>query len=163
FYLAVNVIDGLNGFLPPSFTARFDLGLFGALYHLLADVITVLILVGMVFFLVRRFLVKPRSMTHNARTLLREDVAAGAITSESLISACLCLLHVGSRLAAESFLLAANGHTDPCQPFASTLAGLSGCGEGRMLGWHGGWWGALGLILAFLPYFPRSKHLHLFT
>ena len=32
-----------------------------------------------------------------------------------------------------------------------------------MLGWHVGWWGALGLILIFLPYFPRSKHLHLFA
>ena len=163
FYLAVNVIDGLNGFLPPAFTARFDLGLFGDVYHLFADVLTVLILVGMVFFLVRRFLVKPRTMTHNARTLLHEDVAAGAVKRDSLIVGVFILLHVGFRLTAESFLLAANSHTDPFQPFASAFAGLIGFGEGRMLGWHVGWWGALGLILAFLPYFPRSKHLHLFA
>jgi ferredoxin len=24
------------------------------------------------------------------------------------------------------------------------------------------WWLAIGLILAFIPYFPRSKHIHLF-
>src|SRR5690606_38317247 len=72
-------------------------------------------------------------------------------------------LHVGFRLTAESFLLAAQGHADPWQPFASAVAGLIGPGEGRMVGWHVGWWGALGLILAFLPYFPRSKHIHLFA
>ncbi len=27
---------------------------------------------------------------------------------------------------------------------------------------HTAWWFALGLILAFLPYFPHSKHIHLF-
>src|SRR5690606_28295190 len=44
-----------------------------------------------------------------------------------------------------------------------SLAALIGYGDGRVIGWHVGWWGALGLILAFLPYFPRSKHLHLFA
>ena len=27
---------------------------------------------------------------------------------------------------------------------------------------HFFWWGALGSILFFIPYFPRSKHIHLF-
>ena len=30
------------------------------------------------------------------------------------------------------------------------------------VGWHISWWVALGLILAFLPYFPYTKHAHLF-
>jgi Fe-S oxidoreductase len=30
------------------------------------------------------------------------------------------------------------------------------------VGWHICWWLALGLILAFIPYFPYSKHAHLF-
>jgi len=160
-YIAVNVVDGLNGFLPPSFTARFDLGWFGDVYHLVTDVLTVLILIGMVFFLIRRFLAKPRTLKHNVRTLLHEDVAAGSVRRDSLIVGVFILLHVGFRLMGESFLLAANSHTDPFQPFASGLAGVIGFGENRMLGWHVGWWGALGLILLFLPYFPRSKHLHL--
>ena len=160
-YLAVNVVDGLNGFLPPSFTARFDLGWFGDVYHLFTDVMTVLILIGMVFFLIRRFLVKPATLKHNERTLLHEAVAAGSVRRDSLIVGLFILLHVGFRLMGESFLLAANSHTDPFQPFASALASLIGFGEGRIVGWHVGWWGALGLILLFLPYFPRSKHLHL--
>ena len=28
--------------------------------------------------------------------------------------------------------------------------------------WHFFWWGALGSIILFLPYFPRTKHAHLF-
>jgi len=163
FYLAVNVIDGLNGFLPPAFTARFDFGAVGNVYRLSADLLTVLILVGMVFFLVRRFVARPQELEHNERTLLHEKVAVGAIRRDSLIVGVFILLHVGFRLTAESFLLAASAHQDPFQPVASALAGIIGQGDGRMIGWHIGWWGALGLILAFLPYFPRSKHLHLFA
>lgn len=162
-YLFVNVIDGLNGFLPRSFTARLDLGAVGDAYRLLSDVVTVLILVAIVFFLLRRFLVRPAAMRQNERTHLHEEVRQGGVRRDSLIVALFILLHVGFRLTAESFLLAAEGHADPFQPFASTIAGLVGFGEGRMLGWHVGWWGALGLVLAFLPYFPRSKHIHLFA
>jgi len=162
-YLAVNVIDGLNGFLPPSLTSRLEFGVLGDAYRLFADVLTVLILVGMVFFLVRRFLVRPPELEHNERTLLHEKVEQGSVRRDSLVVGAFIILHVGFRLTAESFLLAAGAHSDPFQPFASTLAGLIGSGDGRMLGWHVGWWGALGLILVFLPYFPRSKHLHLFA
>src|SRR5690606_31309874 len=138
-------------------SARFDLGWFGDVYHLFTDVLTFLILVGMVFFLARRFLVKPRILKHNERTLLHEDVAAGSVRRDSLIVGVFILLHVGFRLMGESFLLAANSHTDPFQPFASSIAGIIGFGENRIVGWHVGWWGALGLILLFLLYFPRSK------
>ncbi len=162
-YLIVNVVDGLNGFLPPSWTSRLDFGVAGDLYRLMADVLTVLILVGMVFFLARRFLARPTTLQQNERTLLHEDVARGAVRRDSLVVGVFIILHVGFRLTAESFLLAAEGHSDPYQPFASLLAAAIGPGEGRMLGWHVGWWGALGLILAFLPYFPRSKHIHLFA
>ena len=162
-YLLVNVIDGLNGFLPPSWTARLDFGVVGDLYRLLADLLTALILVGIVYFLVRRFVVRPGTMQQNERTLLHEEVRRGGVRRDSLVVGLFILLHVGFRLTAESFLLAAQGHADPFQPVASAFAGLIGPGEGRMVGWHVGWWGALGLILAFLPYFPRSKHIHLFA
>jgi Fe-S oxidoreductase len=162
-YLLVNVLDGLTGFLPPAWTARLDFGVVGDVYRLFADVLTVLILVGIVFFLVRRFLVRPRELQHNERTLLHEKVREGAVRRDSLVVAVFIFLHVGFRFVGESFLLAAEGHADAWQPFASAMAGLIGPGEGRMIGWHVGWWGALGLILAFLPYFPRSKHIHLFA
>src|SRR5690606_29939193 len=121
-YLLVNVVDGLNGFLPPAWTSRLDLVLVGDLYPLLAYVLTVLILVAIVYFLVRRFVAPPRELRHNERTLLHERVREGAVRRDSLVVGLFILLHVGFRLTAESFLLAAQGHADPWQPFASALA-----------------------------------------
>ena len=75
------------------------------------------------------------------------------------------LAHVGFRFISVSFLVAQEGHFDPWQPFASTFANLwMGMPEaGLVVGWHVSWWIALGLILVFLPYFPYTKHAHLFT
>ncbi len=160
-YLLVNAIDLLNGYLPRAWTEGLRLGAVGDAYRLLADVLTVLILVGMVYMLVRRFLARDRRLQHNERTLLHEDVRQGGIQRDSLVVGVFILLHVGFRFLGESFLLASEGHPDAFQPFASAFAALVGYGPGRIWGWHLGWWVALGLILAFLPYFPRSKHLHL--
>lgn len=162
-YLAVNAVDALHGLLPTALTSRMRFGVVGDVYRLVADVLTFLILVGMVYFLVRRFLVKPKAIVHGPRVKLHEDVVAGGVQRDSLIVGGFILLHVGSRLMAESFLLASHGETDAFQPISSLVAGLIGFGDGRIVGWHVFWWGAIGLILAFLPYFPRSKHIHLFA
>jgi len=163
FYLLVNVVDVANGLLPRSWTAALGFGVVGDLFRLFADLFGVLVLIGVAWLLVRRFVVRdPRLSPGSARVRLHERVAAGAVQRDSLIVGVFILLHVGFRLLAEGFLLAHEGHADAWQPFASLLAAWIGPGEGRIVGWHVGWWGALGLILAFLPYFPRSKHLHLF-
>lgn len=82
---------------------------------------------------------------------------------DSLIVGGFIFFHVGFRLLGAGALVAASGFSDPWQPFASLIASGLGFGADRLIFWHIGWWGALGLILAFLPYFPRSKHLHLFA
>jgi Fe-S oxidoreductase len=63
----------------------------------------------------------------------------------------------------ETFIIAGTS-PDVWQPFATTVAGLwSGWSRGALVvGEHVAFWLALGLILAFLPYFPHSKHIHLF-
>ena len=50
--------------------------------------------------------------------------------------------------------MAAHGGSDPWQPFSSALANLwAGWPETALVvGEHLGWWLALGLILAFVPY-----------
>lgn len=164
FYLLVNAFDVLNGYLPRSITDRLHFGFVGDVYRLVADVLTVLVLVGVVYMLIRRFVVGDRRFRFNERTLLHEKVVAGRIRRDSAIVAVFIFLHVGFRFLGESFLVAAEtAGGDPYQPFATMMAGLLGYGDGRIIGWHVGWWVALGLILAFLPYFPRSKHLHLFA
>ncbi|MEX2540882.1 MAG: (Fe-S)-binding protein, partial [Trueperaceae bacterium] len=162
-YLLVNLFDLLKGYLSPAALARLDFGLLGGAYRFTVDILSVLILVGVVYLVVRRFLTRdPRLDQRNPETLVHERVREGSIRRDSIIVAVFIFLHVGFRLTGETFLLAAESHWDAFQPFASSLAALVGYGEGRIVGWHVGWWGALGLILAFLPYFPRSKHIHLF-
>jgi Fe-S oxidoreductase len=164
FYLLVNVVDVAIGLLPPSLLGLLSFGLAGDLFRLFADLFGALVLVGVVALLLRRFALRDAKLSPgSARVLLHPAVAQGGVERDSLIVGVFILLHVGFRLVAESFLLAYEQHADPWQPVASVLAALIGPGENRLVGWHVGWWGALGLILAFLPYFPRSKHLHLFT
>lgn len=161
FYIVVNLFDLLHGYLPPALWARLDFGVLGGFYRLAADLFSVLVLVGIVFFMVRRFVLHDRRLVFNDKTPLHEKVKQGSISRDSLIVGFFIFSHVGFRLLSEGFWLAAEG-IDPWQPAASTLAWLIGPGPGRIIGWHLGWWGALGLILVFVPYFPKSKHIHLF-
>src|SRR5690625_7262130 len=151
------------GLVPAAWQQRLDCGVVGGFYRFAADMCTASVLIGIVYLLLRRFVFRDRRLDQrNPDTELHEKVRQGAIRRDSLIVAFFILLHVGFRLVGETFLLASEAHFDPWQPVASSLATMVGYGDGRTLGWHLGWWGALGLILAFLPYFPRSKHIHLF-
>ncbi len=163
YYLLVNLVDLLKGFVPPHWFAGVSFGIAGGLFRFGADVLSLLILIGVVFFLLRRFVARDPRLEQNERTLQHEAVLRGAVRRDSLIVGAFILGHVGFRLLGEGFHVAYEGRFDPWQPFASSLAGVIGFGPDRLLGWHIGWWGALGLILAFLPYFPRSKHIHLFA
>lgn len=159
YYFLVNFADVLTGYL--SDFQFLGSGLLGGLYRLGADLLSVAVLVGIVYFIVRRFLVHPTGLQIGQKILLHPKARTG-IRRDSAIVAGFILLHVGARFLGQSLVLAREG-TDPWQPFASAVAGLwSPLGERALiLGEHGAWWLALGLILAFLPYFPYSKHLHL--
>ena len=71
--------------------------------------------------------------------------------------------HVGSRFLSASFEIA-HSKADSYQPAANMVAKLWSNlpAENIILFEHISWWFALGLILLFLPYFPYSKHAHLF-
>jgi len=162
FYLLVNAFDALKGYLPAAWLENVNLGIIGGIYRLFADLFSVFIILGVAYFLYRRFIVKDKKLDQNPKTLLHEDIQKGSIKKDSLIVGLFIIAHVGFRIVGEVFLLASEGHFDKWQPIASTLAQLVGYGHGRIIGWHIGWWMALGLILLFLVYFPRSKHIHLF-
>lgn len=164
YYLLVNVIDVLFAYVPPAWYAGLSAGWLGNLYRLGADLLTAAVLIGVAWLLVRRFITRDQRLEQrNPETLLHEDIRSGAIRRDSLIVGSFILLHVGFRLVGETFLLASHAQFDPWQPISSSLALLVGYGDGRAVGWHVGFWLALGLILLFLIYFPRSKHLHLFS
>ncbi len=161
FYILVNVSDLLEAFVDDWTT--IDRGpIFGS-FNLLADLFSVLVLVGMIGMLFRRFIIKPKVFEFNDNVLLHPKVKAGGIRKDSLLVGVFIILHVGSRWVGTALRMAESGQTDAWLPTASLLVPLFNdwSGESIELGIHVTWWLAMGLIVAFIPYFPRSKHIHL--
>ena len=164
WYFLVNLMDLLIGFLPDFEAQLSRLGGFYEAYRLLSDLLSVVVLAGVVYFILRRFIFPNRAaLRFHDNVLLHPRAAAGAITTDSLVVAGFILLHVGARFLGESVAVAQHG-MDAYMPFAAAVsplwAGLSADSLGILR--HGCWWLALGGILVFLPYFPQSKHAHLF-
>lgn len=158
YYLLVNLADAIEGFFPVKFQGGFWNG-----FNLLADLLTALILLGVAGLLLRRFISQPSDFTWNPKTPLHEKVRQG-IPRDSAIVGSFILFHVGSRLLHKAAYLANETFGDPFQPVASLVArGMAWMDVGTLTALeHVFWWAALGSILLFLPYFARSKHIHLF-
>jgi hypothetical protein len=164
YYFLVNVLDGLRGFIPGFTDTLRSTGVLYDLYRLVGDLLSVAVLVGVVYFILRRFVLPNRAeLTYHDNVLLHPKVKAGGITTDSLVVAFFILFHVGSRFLGESVRVAADG-ADPFMPFATLVApifaGLKA--DSLLMLEHVFWWAALGSILLFFPYFAYSKHAHLF-
>ena len=159
-YLIVNVVDVLYGFIPDfHFFPNYFIG---KMYRIFVDVFTVLVLVGVFYFLVRRFIFNDKRLIINKPVMISEEARIG-MRNDSLLVGLFILFHVGARFLSASFEIAKNG-VDDFQPAATTVSLLWSnlSSENIILFEHISWWVALGLILGFLPYFPFSKHAHLF-
>ncbi|RMH64169.1 MAG: 4Fe-4S dicluster domain-containing protein [Calditrichaeota bacterium] len=159
-YFLVNIGDVLTGFIADfHFLGQ---GAVARWYHLFTDIFSVAAIIGMLVFIVRRFVIRSVELNIRDNVLLNEGAQA-KIRRDSLIVGLFILAHIGFRFLGESFALARDG-SDSWQPLASAVAvmwsGMSPPTLNVML--HISWWLALGLILAFIPYFPSSKHAHLF-
>lgn len=208
FYALVNLVDVLEGLIAGFHF--FEDHIVGNLFRLTADLFSLAVLVGVSYFLLRRFAgrdsflvvalvagltafllppsgvqtalfvatlfslaaylymrrVPPQEsvLTTRENVVLHPRVRAGGIRQDSLIVGTFILLHVGSRLLSTAFLAAQNGQS-VWQPSATLIANtfLAGLSPAVLdFGWHFSWWMAVGLILMFLPYFPYTKHAHLF-
>ena len=159
-YMLVNVVDVLTGYFQ-SFVISSSNSV-GFIYLLFVDVFSVLVLLGVTYFLIRRFIFNENKLVINEPVFLSADVNTG-VRKDSLLVGLFILFHVGARFVGASFLIAQN-QPDVAQPFATLFSNIwNGLSESQLLiGEHISWWFALGLILAFVPYFPYSKHAHLF-
>jgi Fe-S oxidoreductase len=159
-YLLVNIIDVMYGMIPGFHF--FPNSVIGDIYRLFVDIFTLIVLLGVLLLLMRRFVAKDQRLKINEPVLLSAAAKRG-IKIDSFIVGTFILLHVGFRLISASFEVALNGQ-DWSQPGATLLSyAWSGLSEEYLIfGEHLGWWMALGLILGFMPYFPYSKHAHLF-
>lgn len=164
-YFLVNFGDILEGMFPDF--KFLGTGAIGGVYDLVSDLLTMAVLVGVVYFLVRRFVVKDKHLTFHDNVTLHPKVKAGGIQRDSLIVGVFILIHVGSRFLGETVQMQAAiqaGGYVPAQPFAYLFSGLWGWANADTLTVleHIFWWVALGAIFLFVPYFPYSKHAHLF-
>ncbi len=166
YYVLVNFGDVLEGFIPGFHF--LGTGTLGNLYRLGADVLSVGVLVGMTALLIRRFIIKPQTLQIRDDILLHPKVRKGKVNRDSLIVGLFILFHVGFRFLGESFKIAQEaveaGTFDAWQPFASAVAHLwTGFSPTALtVAIHLSFWIAIGLIMLFIPYFPYSKHIHLF-
>ncbi len=159
-YILVNVFDVIYGFVPGF---KFFPGTWlGATYEIFVDIFSLLVLLGVAFFLVRRFILHSSALVIAERVQVLPEARKG-MRKDSAIVGFFILLHVGFRLLGASFEMAGHGGS-AWQPIATAIGGLWGgfSSAGITVGEHVSWWLAIGLILAFIPYFPFSKHAHLF-
>ncbi|MGD9897873.1 MAG: heterodisulfide reductase-related iron-sulfur binding cluster [Calditrichaceae bacterium] len=159
-YFLVNLGDVLTGYIPDFHF--LGTGIIGNVYRVFVDFFSVFALISVAYFLIRRFIFSSVRLTIRENVLL-SDTARKGMRTDSLIVGLFIFLHVGFRFIGESFTLQMTG-PDVWQPLASGVSILwSGMSpETVEIMQHVSWWLALGLILAFIPYFPSSKHVHLF-
>src|SRR5438874_73516 len=94
FYGLVNLVDAAEGYFPFSITSSNPIG---AVFNVLADIFSFLVLLGVIALVIRRFaLPSRRDFRFNARTLLHKDVLRSKIPVDSLIVSAFILFHVGS-------------------------------------------------------------------
>ncbi|MDX2007754.1 MAG: (Fe-S)-binding protein [Meiothermus sp.] len=160
FYLLVNLVDVLEGLFP--FKAR---GGFWNGFNIVADLLTALILLGIVGLMIRRFSGAGRkTFSWRDKTPVHEKVRGG-IPTDSAIVGSFIFFHVGSRLLHKAAQAANLDYgPDPFQPVAGFVSNLflQLDVDQVVVAEHVFWWFALGSILLFVPYFARSKHIHLF-
>ncbi|MEJ2597217.1 MAG: (Fe-S)-binding protein [Anaerolineales bacterium] len=172
-YLLVNLGDIVRGFSPGFIF--LGAGAIGDLYRLLVDLLSVGVLVGMTVLIIRRFVLASPDLTTRENVLLWPK-ARFSIRRDSAIVGAFIMIHVGSRFLGESVRIAAISQTTVIgqssstpyslawEPFASLVSNIwSGLNPASLnIVEHIFFWLALGTILAFIPYFLYSKHIHLF-
>ena len=159
-YIIVNIGDVIYGFT--AFNISYSFGIIGNIYRIFIDIFSVTAILATAFFLVRRFIFSSERLKYNSNVLINEDTLMG-IRRDSLIVGLFIILHIGFRFIGESIILRME-HADAWQPLAAMTSVIwSGLSIDRLvILQHIFWWIAIGLIMAFIPYFPNSKHAHLF-
>ncbi|MBK8783606.1 MAG: 4Fe-4S dicluster domain-containing protein [Anaerolineales bacterium] len=160
-FLLINLADLIYAYT--GFKLLENTGLFGDVYRLIADVANVAIVGGILAMAFRRFILRPETLSTRDTTLLHPKARAG-IMRDSAIVATFIFIHNTMRFLGESFGVALAGHTDSWQPSISAASQLWAGIDANVLvaGEHIAFWMSIGAVVAFLPYFPYSKHIHLF-
>jgi len=131
----------------------FGHGRFALAFAFLLDLMAILVLTGVVYFIIRRFVLRPRAY--------RTTTLDSAVIYTALILVTLSYLYF------EAYALAhqagpSNGAFIGNR-LAETIRG-SGMSEAAIAaGHHFGWWLHILLVYGFIVYVPHSKYLHMFA
>jgi Fe-S oxidoreductase len=160
-YLLINLTDVIYAYT--GFRLLHNLGVFGDVYRLLADFFGLAIMVGMASLAFRRYVLRPPHLSTRQSTLLNPKARTGILRDSAIVTTTF-FTHNLMRMLGESFYLAQRGETDPWQPFISAAAQAWSGWDPNLLtiAEHAAFWLSIGAVVAFLPYFPYSKHIHLF-
>src|SRR5215207_5302057 len=160
-YLLINLTDVIYAYT--GFRLLHHLGVFGDVYRLLADFFGVAIMVGMASLAFRRYVLRPPNLSTRQSTLLDPRARTGILRDSAIVTTTF-FTHNLMRMLGESFYLAHQGQVDRWQPFISaasrTWSGLDA--NTLLIAEHAAFWLSIGAVVAFLPYFPYSKHIHIF-
>jgi Fe-S oxidoreductase len=160
YFIIVNLGDLLEGYIPGYHF--FGTGSVNDWYRLGGDIFSIAVFVGMSGMLLRRFVFRSGLLSTRSDVLLHPKARAG-IRRDSAIVGAFVITHVTARFLGETFFLA-QGSPDPWQPMATIVSPLwrHWSSLALTIGEHASLWASLGAILAFMPYFLYSKHIHLF-
>jgi Fe-S oxidoreductase/nitrate reductase gamma subunit len=139
-----------------GFFSRYSLfghGRFALCFSFLVDLMAILVLMGVGYFIIRRFILRPRAY--------RTTPGDSAVIYTALILVTLSYLYF------EAFALAHHPGTLNGAFLGNRLAGLiQGSGtaaEAVAARFHFGWWLHILLVYGFIAYVPHSKYLHMFA
>jgi len=140
-----------EGFIP-GFALLGEGGL-GLLFSFVVDLMAVLVLLGVLFFAVRRFVVRPRGY--------RTTPGDSAVIYTALVLVTLSFLYY------EAFAIAHHPGTERLSFLGARLAGAvqeAGLSAAAVTShFKIGWWLHILLVYAFIAYVPHSKYLHMFA
>ena len=124
---------------------------FGLLFSLFVDLFAILVLVGVAFFIVRRFIIRPKGY----RTTLFDSGVIYAL----LITVTLSYLYF------EAFAIASHPETVRWSFLGKSLAaGLTSLPAGTLAAHLKiSWWLHILIVFGFIAYVPHSKYFHMFT
>lgn len=139
----------LEGLIPGFYL--FGTGNFSLFFSLIVDVFAIAVIIGVLFFAVRRFIIRPKAY----QTTLRDS----AIIYIMLILVTLSYLYF------EIFAIAHHPGTERLSflggYFSNMVENMSAAAINTHF--HIGWWLHILLVYAFIAYVPHSKYFHMFA
>ena len=148
---AMTLNHTLEGFVPDFF--MFGSTRLGLAFSFFLDLAAFLVLVGVIFFAVRRFIIRPKAY-------------ATTLGDSAVIYAALVLVTL-SYVYFEAFAVAHHPQTARWAFLGRALAGLvtnSGLSAAAVaVHLKIGWWVHILLVYGFIVYVPHSKYFHMFT